>query len=77
MYEFEETRRISYDCGDNGVAQFIPKCDKCGRFVKADETIKVGYAGLKKQPNATCNKCGRIEMIFEGFFLPIILTVRA
>lgn len=69
MYEYENTRRLVYDCEDIGQAVFIPKCMICGRFVKADDTIKVNdMTGLKNQSNATCSKCGRIKMIFEGFF---------
>ena len=65
MYEYEGVRRITY--GEEG-ATFIPVCMKCGRFVKADDVVFVSEgAGLKKQPNATCSKCGRTEMMFEGF----------
>ena len=64
-YQYENMRRINYEGG----AIFVPVCAKCGRFVKADKTIFVNdETGLKKQPNATCKKCGRTEMIFEGFF---------
>jgi len=63
-HEYEGTRRISYDGG----ATFVPVCIKCGRFVKPDKTIQVNdYEGLAKQPNADCTKCGRTEMVFEGF----------
>lgn len=68
MAEYENIRRIAYDCWEEGKAVFVPVCEKCGRFVKADETIHVGFLGLKDQPNGTCKKCGRIKMIFEGFF---------
>lgn len=69
MNDYPETRRISYDCGVNSVAVFIPHHEDCGLFVKADPTIAVGDdTGLKDQPNATCKKHGRVEMIFEGFF---------
>ena len=62
-------RRIAYDCGEGVQAIFIPVCEKCGRFIKADKTIKVNESsGLKDEPNATCKKCGRIKMLFEGFF---------
>ena len=64
MYEYENTRRIVYGDG----AYFIPICSICGRFVRADKEIFANDFGLKKQSNATCKKCGRIEMIFEGFF---------
>jgi ribosomal protein L32 len=63
MYEYENLRRVVYESG----AVFIPVCPKCGRFVKADNIILINDIGLKKQPNATCSKCGRIEMPFEGY----------
>lgn len=65
-YEYEGVGRLVY--GDEG-ATFIPVCEKCGRFVKADGTVSFnGFGDYKKAPNATCKKCGRIEMIFEGFY---------
>lgn len=64
MYEYEGFRRQTYEGG----LVFVPVCPKCGRFVKADETVTVnGLGEYVKEPNATCSKCGRIEMIFEGF----------
>ena len=70
MYEYENTRRIVFDCGEQmGNAVFIPVCEKCGRFVKANDSIVVNQdIGLKKEPNAKCSKCGNVEMLFEGFF---------
>lgn len=63
--EYEETRRITY--GEEN-AVFIPVCSTCGRFVKADKSVAINESvGLKDQPNATCKKCGRVQMIFEGF----------
>jgi len=63
-YTYEKTRRQNYEGG----AQFIPVCETCGRYVKADDTIKVNeITGLSPEPNATCKKCGRTKMIFEGF----------
>ena len=62
--EYENMRRIQYGEG----ATFVPVCEKCGRFVKADKSIFINYEdGLKDCPNATCRKCGRTKMIFEGF----------
>lgn len=61
---YESMRRIAY--GDEG-ATFIPVCEKCGRFVKADETIRFEYEGPPVTPNATCKKCGRTSMLFEGY----------
>jgi len=64
MNEYENTRRIQYECG----ASFIPVCEKCGRFVKADHEIFINEEdGLSPQPNATCSRCGRARMLFEGF----------
>lgn len=71
MYEYENLRRISYpdESGQIGDAVFIPVCPNCGRFVKANETIKVNeIQGLKDEPNAKCKKCGDVKMPFEGFF---------
>ena len=62
MYEYENVRRIVY--GDEG-ATFVPVCVGCGRFIKADETIKA--SDIRLEANATCKKCGRIKMVFEGF----------
>jgi len=63
---YEETRRLVY--GDEG-ATFIPVCETCGRFVRADDTVLFnGLGEIIKQPNATCSKCGRVEMLFEGYY---------
>ena len=59
---------ITYDCQGDGDAVFIRRHEGCGLAVKADDTISVNGNGLKKAPNATCKKHGRVEMIFEGFF---------
>jgi hypothetical protein len=66
-YEYENLRRVSY-CGDFGMAVFVPVCEKCCRFVKADEKISVNMeSGRSNKPNATCKKCGRTNVLFEGF----------
>lgn len=63
MPDYEKARRITY-----GDGQFIPVCPTCGRYVKADETMKCNFDGeLKLEPNATCSKCGRVLMPFEGY----------
>ena len=42
-------------------------CPNCGEPVKADDSIDIGTDGnFINQPNATCVKCGRIEMPFDG-----------
>ena len=64
MYEYEKVPRVSYQGG----ATFVRVCEKCFRFVKADKTVKCNDAiGLHPGPNATCKKCGRTRMLFEGF----------
>lgn len=63
-FSYEGVRRVSY--GDNLV--FVPVCSACGRFVKADDTVKVnGLSGQPEGENATCSKCGRVAMPCEGY----------
>ena len=62
-YAYEDVRRVVYGDG----ATFVPVCADCGRFVKADRTVRMSESGLRRGPNATCKKCGRVEMVFEGF----------
>ncbi len=64
MHEYPSLRRVVYESG----ATFVPVCETCGRFVKADKTILINdWTGLKDAPNATCARCGRTKMLFEGF----------
>lgn len=64
MCEYEGLRRIQF----TGGATFIPVCPICGRFIKSDKVIHLnGLDELVRKPNATCSKCGRVEMPFEGF----------
>jgi DNA-directed RNA polymerase subunit M/transcription elongation factor TFIIS len=65
---YENVRRIRY--GDEG-ATFIPICEKCGKFVKPDKTIRDNGHGPLNEPNATCKKCGRTKMLFEGYLTGI------
>ena len=51
--EYENTRRVAYNNG----ATFIPVCIKCGRYVKADDTIRYSEGrGLANEPNADVYK---------------------
>lgn len=60
-----DSPRIRYG---NECSTFIRVCERCGRFVKPDDFIEyTGSERLRNQPNATCRKCGRTKMIFEGF----------
>lgn len=66
-HEYENTRRVIYGAEDD-CAQYVPVCPTCGRYVKADDNIVINGLGEPlKQPNATCAKCGRVSMPFEGF----------
>ena len=54
---------------DGELAYFIRACSCCGRFVKAGETVRINHAGqVVKEPNATCSRCGPVEMEFEGYY---------
>jgi len=67
---YEGMTRIVY--GDEG-ATFVPVCIKCGRFVKADKEISfnsifpLSEACLGDTYNCDCSRCGRSNMVFEGF----------
>lgn len=67
---YENVRRVIYDASasGNGNAIFVPVCEECGRFVKADPSLMFNENTGISGPNATCQKHGRIEMIFEGWF---------
>jgi hypothetical protein len=67
--EYEGVRRVSYGDSDDeyGKAVFVPVCETCGRFVKADKTVTFGEHTISDKPNATCSRCGRTHMLFEGF----------
>jgi len=61
-YEYPNLKRVLY-----GDAQFIPVCRECGRYVKADDEITVSGDGFVMSfENATCSRCGRVCMLFEG-----------
>ena len=68
-HEYEGTRRIVYGGYDADFGQpvFVPVCRTCGRLVKADPDVTVRGDGKVSEPNATCKKCGRTSMLFEGF----------
>jgi len=66
-HEYENFRRVNYDTDEDGTMSFVPVCPICGRFVKADDVITT-RGGHVTKPNATCKKCGRVEMLFEGYF---------
>ena len=50
-----------------GDLSFHAICPKCGETVKVDDSISISSnRDYIKQPNATCFKCGRVEMPFDG-----------
>lgn len=67
--DYEHVRRVVYGGpnDDDGGATFVPVCARCGRFVKADPILHVRHDTIAPGPNATCARCGRTEMLFEGF----------
>ena len=65
--EYEGLRRVVYGSGEYERATFVPVCPHCGRFVRADEKKRFQNEGIVDEPDATCAKCGRVEMPFEGF----------
>lgn len=67
MHEYQNIKRVCYELPDGeGTAYFIPVCPQCGKFVKADNKIRVSHKGITNEPNATCKKCGRVAMPSEG-----------
>ena len=62
-FTYEGLRRVVY--GTDLV--FIPACPKCGRFVRPDESILTkGEGEPVASQNASCARCGRVNMLFEG-----------
>ena len=60
-HEYESVRRVAY-----GDWSFVPVCDQCGRFVKADKRLELVGELPTDKPNATCKRCGRVQMLCEG-----------
>jgi len=65
--EYENMRRVNYEGPDGETLSFVPVCPHCGRFVKADKTVRTQGDTLARGPTAWCSECGRVEMPFEGF----------
>ena len=49
-------------------ATFIPRCEKCNRFVKAYKSIKFDSQGQPKGNTAICKKHGRTKMLWQGYY---------
>ena len=67
-HEYEFVRRVVYGEGEYEGATFIPVCYQCFRFVRPDTTMRFQNHTVARGPNAYCMKCGRTEMLFEGFY---------
>jgi hypothetical protein len=59
-----EVRRVVFGEG----MTFVPVCEQCSRFVKADEEVFTDAWGQPCKPNAKCKKCGPTFMLFEGYY---------
>ena len=61
-----ETPMVSY----LGGTTFARVCPVCGRFVKADKTVRVnGFEGVDEtKPNTTCKRHDRVAMPFVGYY---------
>ena len=59
----EGTPVVSYGPFEGDYHFYFRVCPKCGRFVRPDDTAKIPeYQG--REPNATCKRCGRVQMPF-------------
>ena len=65
-----EERQITYgnDKSEFSGATFVPKCKKCGRFVRARALICFDWRGQPKEPNAKCSRCGPTAMLWLGYY---------
>lgn len=53
----------------DGEYLFLRICIRCGRFVKADSTVRFEWPNLQPRiPNATCARCGRTNMPDIGYY---------
>lgn len=63
--EYIESPKVCYEDAEEGDIYFVRVCPTCGRFVRADASIRINFFGdMEDAPNATCNKCGRVKMPF-------------
>lgn len=64
----ENTPMVCYGEGAEVLA-FVRLCPNCGRFIKADEEVRInGFDQWIEAENAVCSKCGRVKMIFDGYW---------
>ena len=68
MYDYRENTPVTiYGDGIDDSPAYFRVCPKCGRYVKADDATRIPeYQG--KEPNATCKRCGRVQMPFAFWY---------
>ena len=54
---------VMYAKVDGSYPVWFRVCPKCGRYVTADEATQIPEY-LQNKPNATCKRCGRVQMPF-------------
>lgn len=59
----EGTPIVVYEKVDDCYPIWYRVCPKCGKYVKADDATKIPEY-QQGEPNATCKKCGRVQMPF-------------
>ncbi|MBA7658594.1 hypothetical protein ES703_66553 [subsurface metagenome] len=65
----EKTPMQFYEGDSQESLAFVRLCPNCARFVKPDDHVLInGLDQVSEQPNATCSKCGRVTMIFDGWW---------
>ncbi len=66
----DSERTITYGERESefGGSTFVPKCSKCGRFVKPDALVCFDWRGQPKVPNANCSRCGPATMLWIGYY---------
>lgn len=62
-----ETPCVSYGDGEFSGATFARVCPVCGRFVKADKTVKFDRDGQPLGRQATCRIHGRVALPWLGY----------
>lgn len=63
----ENTPIVVYGREPDESPVFWRVCPKCGRYVRADDKSKIPEY-LHQDPNATCKRCGRVQMPFCGWW---------
>ncbi|MBO7070545.1 MAG: hypothetical protein J6W09_04550 [Bacteroidales bacterium] len=65
----ENTPTIAYGPDSGEWFVYYRVCPKCGRYVKPDDGCRLPEY-QRNDPNATCKKCGRVQMPFAWWWSP-------